>query len=561
MLLFSAAAYASNSDPYYSELSQLYNDYPVNGETVFTSGDNSVITDDEEYTVLTAAAFSTDTGFYVPASDIYELFPEIDSPVELYSSETMNIDGTDFINLECDAEALGLSAERNSDILTVTDPFDSARLLALDLPENTYTGAAKELISPYGLCVLQYETRSEAVEAYERLRSIGNAIIVPDIQIELAEDESSGYSSWGTGFIHSDTMIDSLYTRYGSAENMPEIKVAVIDSGIDDDHPALAGRILPELGYDLANNDSDTDDDHGHGTHVAGIICANSSENVKLIPFKAVSKSGKGSFSALTAALEMAVNAGADVINFSLGIYSTSDDNYRKMLEYTELLEENKIIAVAAAGNNSADVSYSVPASIDYYITVSACDTNGNFDSSYSNYGESVDICAPGTSIYSTLPDGKYGYKSGTSMACPFVSAAAAMLKTANPDIDCEEASYILSKTARDAGAPGSDIYYGNGLMDLRTAAMLVNVPNEFALSVSGTRIGVTLNILYNQFADCTLSAATYKNGILNDVSSKDGVSLSVDAANSDTLKIFMFDNMDNLSPIHDMIKVNIKQN
>lgn len=560
MLLFSAAAYASNSDSYYSELSELYNDYPVSGETVFTSGDRSAITDDEECTTLSAAAFSTDTGFYVPASDIYELFPEIDSPVELYSSDTMNIDGTDFINLECDAEALGLSAERNGDILTVTDPFDSARLLALGLPGNTYTGASKELISPYGLCVLQYETRTEAVEAYERLRSTANTIIVPDIQIELAEDESTGYSSWGTDFIHSDTMMESLYTRYGSAENMPEIKVAVIDSGIDYDHPALSGRILPELGYDLANNDSDADDDHGHGTHVAGIICANSTENVKLIPFKAVSKSGKGSFSALTAALEMAADAGADVINFSLGIYSTSNDDYLKMLEYTELLEENKIIAVAAAGNNSADVSYSVPASIDYYITVSACDTNGNFDSSYSNYGESVDICAPGTSIYSTLPDGKYGYKSGTSMACPFVSAAAAMLKTANPDIDCEKASYILSETARDAGAPGSDIYYGNGLMDLRTAAMLVNVPTEFALSVSGSRIGVTLNILYNQFADGTLCAATYKNGILNDVSSEDGVSLSVDAADSDKLKIFMFDNMDNLSPTHDMIQVNIKQ-
>lgn len=559
MLLLQAAAFAKNSDPYYSELSQLYNDYPVNGETVFTSGDNSAITDDEEYTTLTAAAFSTDTGFYVPTSDIYELFPEIDRPVELYSTDTMNIDGTDFINLECDAEALGLSAERNGDILTVTDPFVSARLLALDLPENTYTGAAKELTSPYGLCVLQYETRSEALEAYEKLQSIENAIIVPDAQIELAEDENTGYSSWGSDFIHSNTMMDSLYTRYDSAENMPEIKVAVIDSGIDADHPALSGRILPELGYDLANNDSDADDDHGHGTHVAGIICANSTENVKLIPFKAVSKNGKGSFSALTAALEMAVNAGADVINFSLGIYGTSNDNYIKMLEYTKLLEENKIIAVAAAGNNSADVSYSVPASIDYYITVSACDINGNFDSSYSNYGESVDICAPGTSIYSTLPNGTYGYKSGTSMACPFVSAAAAMLKTVNPGIDCTQASYILSKTARDAGTTGFDIYYGNGLMDLRTSAMLVNVPTEFALSVSGTRIGVTLNILYNQFADCTLSAATYKNGILSDVSSTDGISLSVDAENSDTLKIFMFDNMDDLSPIHDMIKVNIK--
>jgi len=251
----------------------------------------------------------------------------------------------------------------------------------------------------------------------------------------------------------------------------PSVLVAVIDTGIYYLHEDLIDNYVP-LGYDWVNDDTDPMDDHGHGTHVAGIIAATIDNNVgiaglaqvKIMAEKALDEWGWGYDDWVANAIIHATDQGADIISMSLGGYGHSELIY----EAVRYAYSNNVLLVAAAGNDGTDMPF-YPAAYEEVIAVTATDSNDQRPW-WSNYGEyDVEIAAPGVDILSTVPWG-YATKSGTSMATPHVSGVAALVLSVNPNATTYRVRYWLRLTADDLGDSGYDIYYGYGRVNARKA-------------------------------------------------------------------------------------------
>lgn len=244
------------------------------------------------------------------------------------------------------------------------------------------------------------------------------------------------------------------------------IKIAVIDTGMDYTHKDLQGRYAG--GYDTVNEDSNPFDDHGHGTHVSGIIAstldgaglAGVAPGVQILALKALGSDGSGFISNVVEAVDWAMNNGAQVINFSLGTTFDSKTLESKLNEAAA----KGIVLVAAAGNTNGG-SLLFPAAYGSVISVSATDSNDNF-ASFSSVG--AEIAAPGVSVESTVPGNGYAFWSGTSMASPHVVATVALM-LANKQTNIRQ---NLQNTAIDLGSPGKDSLFGYGLVHAKPAAL-----------------------------------------------------------------------------------------
>ena len=221
--------------------------------------------------------------------------------------------------------------------------------------------------------------------------------------------------------------------------------VAVIDSGVDAGHPDLAPNVLP--GHDYVAGDEDPADENGHGTHVAGTIAAERGNGLgvagiadnaaKVLPIRVLDSAGSGRVSDVIQAYAYAFQHGAKVVNLSLGSTASVQAERDAIAAYPTML------FVAAAGNGGADgvgdsndlvPTYPCAYMLPNVVCVAASDSRDQL-ASFSNYGaQSVDLAAPGVSIASTWPGGGYSWSSGTSMATPHVSGAAALLWSAAPD-------------------------------------------------------------------------------------------------------------------------------
>lgn len=208
----------------------------------------------------------------------------------------------------------------------------------------------------------------------------------------------------------------------------PETLVAVLDTGIDRNHEDLSGKVVAEVNL----TDSPTPDDiYGHGTHVAGIIAADINDGVgiagvapeiRLLNVKVADDRGQCSASVVAQGIIWAVNNGASVINISLELRETSPE-LEKAVNYAW---DKGAVIVAAAGNDASQMPV-YPAYYKNSIAVAATKQDNNL-APLSNYGDWVDVAAPGFNIYSTLPGNSYGYETGTSFAAGYVSGLAALL-------------------------------------------------------------------------------------------------------------------------------------
>jgi len=275
------------------------------------------------------------------------------------------------------------------------------------------------------------------------------------------------------------------------------ILVAVVDTGIDLDHPEFAGRIAaggtcfgacPGLA-------AQGDDNHGHGTHVAGIIAAaaNGAGNTGvapgalLLPVKVLDASGSGSYSSVGGGISYAASKGARVINMSLGGSSAS----ASLIAPLQQAAAANSVVVAAAGNSGNKLAPGYPAayatqagivgSMIIVGSVSAQNVISSFSQTPGNGGcvasggvttcfKDVFLVAPGQSIYSTYKGGGYATMSGTSMATPYVSGVAARVLGAAPYLTNKQVVSILLQSATDLGAAGTDAVYGRGLVNLTAA-------------------------------------------------------------------------------------------
>ena len=260
------------------------------------------------------------------------------------------------------------------------------------------------------------------------------------------------------------------------------VKVAILDTGTDVDHPDLMENIAG--GINIINPRKHYDDDNGHGTHVAGIIAAvdqgeigvgpgdgsdgaigviGVSSKTYLYGVKVLDRKGIGWLSDIIAGLEWCVNNEMDVVNMSLGTSGDSQTFYEVVIA----VYEAGIIQVASAGNDGTAVSY--PAAYPETIAVSATDSLDNV-TSWSNYGPEIDLTAPGADINSTYKGGGYKILSGTSMAAPHVTGTCALVLENQPGYTPDEVKDILMATADDLGF--STILQGAGLVDAEEAAL-----------------------------------------------------------------------------------------
>lgn len=250
-----------------------------------------------------------------------------------------------------------------------------------------------------------------------------------------------------------------------------DVIVAVIDTGIDLNHADLAHNLVE--GINVIDQTAAPLDDVGHGTHVAGVIAAtvNNYEGVagmswynKVMPIKALDHTGAGSTYAVAQGIIWATDNGAKVINMSLGNYIPS----QFLHDAIQYAYERDVVLVAASGNDDT-IEPGYPAAYPEVLAVAA--TNAYQQrASFSNYGDYIDVAAPGEHIASTYPDNEYAAMSGTSMASPHVAALAAMIRSANPLLTNGEVMEIIKQSALDLGSPGHDFYYGFGQIDVVTA-------------------------------------------------------------------------------------------
>jgi subtilisin family serine protease len=230
-----------------------------------------------------------------------------------------------------------------------------------------------------------------------------------------------------------------------------KIIVAVVDTGVQTDHPDLSGKVL--TGYNFITDSAGQTDDNGHGTHCAGVIGAIGNNgkgvagvcwNVTILPCKFLDSSGNGYTSDAIEAINYAKDQGASVMSCSWGggSYSTA---------LKTAIEASGALVVCAAGNDgvNTDSSPQYPSSYDSsnIISVAATDWNDNL-AYFSNYGStSVDVGAPGYYIYSTYKGSTYIYDSGTSMATPMVSGIAALIKSANSSLTVSQMKNTILNT------------------------------------------------------------------------------------------------------------------
>jgi hypothetical protein len=277
------------------------------------------------------------------------------------------------------------------------------------------------------------------------------------------------------------------------------VTIALLDTGITAAHPEFAaiGKLLP--GYNAVNGSSDVTDYLGHGTHVAGLVGASRdghgmygvAYDARLLPIKIFADNGGGSTGYADAGLRYAIGR-AFIVNMSFGTpgsYSPSA---------TQEAVRSGLLLVAAAGNTGA-ANPEWPARFakevwanGQIIAVGAVDANNHIASFSNRAGDTAAwfLVAPGVDISSTWLGNKYAVMSGTSMATPVVSAAAALIKQLWPYLRADQIAAILFATATDLGAPGIDPVYGRGLVNIEKA--LQPVGSVKTTSADGTRIGTS---------------------------------------------------------------------
>ncbi len=267
------------------------------------------------------------------------------------------------------------------------------------------------------------------------------------------------------------------------------VVVAINDTGVKQTLEDLAATDFT-AGYDFINSDADPTDDHGHGSHVCGTVAQSTNNskgvtgiayNCTIMPVKVLNASGSGTYTQIADGIYWAADHGADIINMSLGGASGST----ALQDAVNYAWNNGVVIICAAGNNNSSASF-YPAAYPVCISVSATNSaDGKAD--YSNYGSTIDICAPGgdgvdrngdgymdgilQNTFDASGDGYFFY-TGTSMASPHVAGVAALVKAIDPTLTNTQIRSILETTAEDLGASGWDQYFGNGLVDAYAACL-----------------------------------------------------------------------------------------
>lgn len=467
------------------------------GEIKLTIGEPEMEMDNETQSI-------TDDECIVPFVDENN---ELQIPVEVIGEADLN--GSGFLSAEeMKEQGYDVQTDDSTGTVIITEPYQQCRLIVKTTNGKVHDthGATHVIHVSNDKTVLQYADKESAAKAAAAFKRDADVLFcaADGICSVSATMESTEYTCWGTEVAGADQFMAGL------PDNLPQVTVAVIDTGADMDHPFLEGRLL-DGGWDFVNDDDDPDDDHFHGTHCAGIVRDATPDNVKILPIKTLDSGGSGAWSLVIEGMTYAVDNGAEILSMSLG--GTGDDDVRAMFDDAAAYAvAHGVAAIAAAGNSRVhlDEIPSYPACCDGVFAVAAV-TQQDTPSSYTNFGSQVDIAAPGDNIVSSVPNGEYRALSGTSMACPLVAACAALFKTEDENRMPEEIYALLRTHVRDANIPGRDDYTGSGIVYLGEYRPL----NGLSLSYSHLTLeplqGYTLAAEFDppHPSDCTLTYET----------------------------------------------------
>lgn len=352
-------------------------------------------------------------------------------------------------------------------------PFQKSQVIVKSDKEFDTCGAesAEEAIKDHFL--LTYSSPSEAYRAFEMLSVDENIQYAEPNTILKTESfsETKRIDSWGLKEIGAVEFCEKLRSEN---DELPEIDVAVLDTGIYYEHEIFEGRIL-EGGRTFCSDYPDSskntaDDDEGHGTHCAGIICSSTNDNVRILPVKVIDRNGIGESYEIFCGMMYAIECNADIISMSLGGYGKSN----LMTEAVDLAYEKGITICVAAGNESAGCNdyYSSLSGLEKCVVISAVDELLE-PSVFSNY-QNIDFAAPGDTIESASLSGpeETVAMSGTSMAAPFAAACFANVLSSDESLSPDEAYNILKENAVDLCEPGYDDRTGWGMVSLKDFSM-----------------------------------------------------------------------------------------
>ncbi|MEE8349890.1 MAG: S8 family serine peptidase [Acidobacteriota bacterium] len=279
------------------------------------------------------------------------------------------------------------------------------------------------------------------------------------------------------------------------------IVAAILDTGVDPSHPDLSGQLVP--GWNMYDDNSDTADVYGHGTMVAGVVAALSNNeigvtsiawNAQIMPVRISRPDGWATTSTIAAGLVWAADNGADVANISYGVSGSSA--VKSAAEYMRSLNG---VVVVSAGNGGA---YQATLPSSAMISVSATGSTDTI-TSWSTYGEFVDVSAPGVGIWTTSNGGGYSAPSGTSFSSPITAAVVALMMAANPSLSSSQLEDLLVQTADDLGTEGFDIFYGYGRVNAAAAVELAaggpvvdsEAPSVLIMSPTGGEISGIVSV------------------------------------------------------------------
>ncbi|MFH2037271.1 MAG: S8 family serine peptidase, partial [Candidatus Zixiibacteriota bacterium] len=445
----------------------------------------------------------------------------IDTLGDLNVNDTICVSGT--IDWSCNTGCVGALGCLNIDFYTPRNDFYNEPRLIIKLEEgfnidyfmNQYGGIPLDSIPSENLYLVLFPINFLLESIALSLDSLPGVIFAqPNFSVGHPEtfhatqsfpDDSQPTLSEGISPVDyfSD---ESVYTINSDSANIlssgEDVIVAVIDNGIDFSHPLFDGRILPN-GFDFVDGDTDPSEVegllYGHGTFVAGII-RRVAPSCKILPIRAFNALGYGDSYNIAAAIFYAIENSADVINMSFGNYNNNPAVQEAILKALE----NKISMVSAAGNDGSNLP-TYPAVYPGVISVSAIDSF-EYIADFSNYGDYLDICAPGVNIYSSLTGTyQWGTWSGTSFAAPIVAGVCALIKAENKDIGTFEIERMVKSSAQICLDWGNIIVpsnqYGYGKIDAFGPVLDTRIGD-----VNDTRVVDILDIIY-------LIEALYVNG------------------------------------------------
>ena len=337
--------------------------------------------------------------------------------------------------------------------ITVEKAFPT---VTLDMDENlaqVYIARGKTAAMENAMEALELDTENidhvawnETVGLMPEVRSSAEY----SVSESLLENDPLASSQWALESIHGH----EAHALLKDSEPMRKARVAILDTGVDGAHEDVSGVFESSPG---------STDEHGHGTHCAGIAGAATNNElgiaslnwdgkyVEISGYRALGSDGLGSLESIAQSIIDATNDNSDVLSMSLGGFSITPPKVVK--DAVNYALKRGVIVVAAAGNSNQDARNHMPSNIEGVITVSAIDQNGN-KAKFSNTNTSLTrpIAAPGVDVLSLVPGNEYAPKSGTSMATPVVSGLIGVMRALNPELTAEEAYTILNETGVTLG-------------------------------------------------------------------------------------------------------------